>query len=447
MEARPPSALRIFIEMTETDDRSKKRETFSWCMYDWAYSAFATVVISAVLPVYYSQVAASSLESHIATAYWGYTTVITLFIAAILSPVMGAIADYSGIKKRLLLIFAALGIFSTALLYFIETGDWLMASLFFIFGNIGFTVSEVFYNAMLPYVARPGEMDRVSIRGYIFGYTGGGILLAVDIAMIELMSDKLLATRLSFLTVSVWWAVFTIPLILNVKEPPGGARGPRGVNPLTAGFKRLTETFKELRKYRELALFLTAFWVYNDGIGTIIKMATIYGAEIGINQTALIGALLMTQFVGIPFSFAFGRLAGIIGTKNSILLGLAVYTVISIGGYFMENAVHFWILAFLVGTVQGGTQALSRSMFGSMLPKDKTAEFFGFYGMSSKFAGIVGPLVFAVVSQTMGSSRLSIVSLIVFFVIGAFLLSRVDVEKGIEAARGSRPDSSPGPAL
>lgn len=430
--------------MTEADAKGKNRETLSWCMYDWAYSAFATVVISAVLPVYYSQVAASKLEGHIATAYWGYTTVITLFIAAVLSPVMGAIADYSGMKKRLLMIFAALGIFSTALLYFIKTGDWLLASLFFIFGNIGFTVSEVFYNSMLPYVARPGEMDRVSIKGYIFGYTGGGILLAIDIAMIELMSDKLLATRLSFLTVSIWWAVFTIPLVLNVKEPPGGRKGQSGVNPLTAGFKRLAETFRELRKYRELALFLAAFWVYNDGIGTIIKMATIYGAEIGINQTALIGALLMTQFVGIPFSFAFGRLAGIIGAKNSILLGLAVYTAISIGGYFMENAVHFWILAFLVGTVQGGTQALSRSMFGSMLPKDKTAEFFGFYGMSSKFAGIVGPLVFAVVSQTTGSSRLSIFSLIAFFVIGAAMLSRVDIEKGIRAAGEGKVSTDPG---
>ena len=357
---------------------------------------------------------------------------------------MGAIADYSGMKKRLLLIFAALGIFSTALLYFIKTGDWLLASLFFIFGNIGFTVSEVFYNSMLPYVAKPGEMDRVSIKGYIFGYTGGGILLAIDIAMIELMSDKLLATRLSFLTVSLWWAVFTIPLILNVKEPPGGRKGPSGADPLTAGFKRLAETFRELRKYRELALFLAAFWVYNDGIGTIIKMATIYGAEIGISQTALIGALLMTQFVGIPFSFAFGRLAGIIGSKNSILLGLAVYTAISIGGYFMENAAHFWILAFLVGTVQGGTQALSRSMFGSMLPRDKTAEFYGFYGMSSKFAGIVGPLVFAVVSQTTGSSRLSIFSLIAFFVIGAAVLSRVDVEKGIRAAGEGNVSTDPG---
>ena len=253
--------------------------------------------------------------------------------------------------------------------------------------------------------------------------------------MIEFMSDKILATRLSFVTVAIWWTVFTIPIIKNVKEPEvTGATEPHQ-NPLTASFKRLGKTYHELKSYRELFLFLIAFWIYNDGIGTIIKMATIYGAEIGIDQTDLIGALLMTQFVGIPFAFAFGRLARLLGTKNSIMVGLFVYTLISIGGYFMETALHFWILAFLVGTVQGGTQALSRSFFGSMLPKSKTAEFFGFYGMSSKFAGIAGPLIFAIVSQIAGSSRLSIVSLIVFFIVGGFLLSRVDEKKGILSAQ------------
>ena len=191
-----------------------------------------------------------------------------------------------------------------------------------------------------------------------------------------------------------------------------------------------------------LFLFLISFWIYNDGIGTIIKMATIYGAEIGIDESALIGALLMTQFVGIPFSFAFGWLAGHIGAKNSVFLGLIVYTLISISGYFMETSLHFWILAFFVGTVQGGTQALSRSIFGSMLPRDKTAEFFGFYGMSSKFAGIVGPLVFALVSQATGSSRLSIISLILFFTVGGVLLWFVDVEKGISQARQNQPDKT-----
>jgi UMF1 family MFS transporter len=404
-------------------------------MYDWANSAFATTVMAAVLPVYYSQVAGVDLPGNTATVYWGYTTAGALLISAFLAPIMGAIADYSGTKKKLLMTFAALGIFATALLYFVTTGDWLMASVFFILGNIGFATSEVFYNSLLPHIASPEKMDQVSTKGYALGYLGGGILLGINVLMIELMSDKILATRLSFVTVSIWWAIFTIPILRNVREPKVKENIGPHINPLAGGFKRVATTFKELRSYRELFLFLVAFWIYNDGIGTIIKMATIYGAEIGIDQTALIGALLMTQFVGIPFSFAFGRLAKYIGTKNSILLGLFVYTMISIGGYFMETALHFWILAFLVGTVQGGTQALSRSLFGSMLPKSKTGEFYGFYGMSSKFAGIVGPLVFAIVSQIAGSSRLSILSLIVFFILGAFLLSRVDEKKGIENAQ------------
>lgn len=414
----------------------KKKEVLSWCLYDWAYSSFATIVISAVLPVYYSQVAAADLPGNTATVYWGYTTVFALIVSVMLAPVMGAVADFSGIKKRLLLIFAAIGIFSTALLYYVTSGDWLLASLLFIFGNIGFSMSEVFYNSILPSVAGPEEIDRVSVKGYALGYLGGGILLALDIGLIQIMTDKALATRISFITVSIWWALFTIPFILHVREPAVTKRKRMDGNILTAGFKRLSLTFSELRRYRELFLFLAAFWIYNDGIGTISKMATIYGAEIGISQSALIGALLMTQFVGIPFSFAFGNLARLIGAKNSIMLGLFVYTVISIGSYFMETALHFFILAFLVGTVQGGTQALSRSLYGSMLPKEKTAEFFGFYGMSSKFAGIVGPLVFVVVSQLAGTSRLSIFSLIIFFITGAFLLNRVDVEKGVRASLG-----------
>ena len=414
----------------------KKKEVLSWCLYDWAYSSFATIVISAVLPVYYSQVAAVDLPGNTATVYWGYTTVFALIVSVMLAPVMGAVADFSGIKKRLLLIFAAIGIFSTALLYYVTSGDWLLASLLFIFGNIGFSMSEVFYNSILPSVAGPEEIDRVSVKGYALGYLGGGILLALDIGLIQIMTDKALATRISFITVSIWWALFTIPFILHVREPAVTKRKRMDGNILTAGFKRLSLTFSELRRYRELFLFLAAFWIYNDGIGTISKMATIYGAEIGISQSALIGALLMTQFVGIPFSFAFGNLARLIGAKNSIMLGLFVYTVISIGSYFMETALHFFILAFLVGTVQGGTQALSRSLYGSMLPKEKTAEFFGFYGMSSKFAGIVGPLVFVVVSQLAGTSRLSIFSLIIFFITGAFLLNRVDVERGVRASLG-----------
>lgn len=422
--------------MAGTEKNTKNRwETLSWVMYDWASSAFATTVLAAVLPIYYSQVAGAEIGAHTATVYWGYTLSIALFLTAVISPVMGAIADYSGLKKKLLLTFAGIGIFATALLYFVTTGDWFIASLFFIFGNLGFATSEVFYNALLPSVSTPETIDRVSTKGFALGYLGGGILLGINVLMIEFISDTLFATRLCFVSVAIWWAVFTIPLILNVREPEvKTGENLKHVNPLKIAFKRIFVTFGELRRYRELFLFLIAFWVYNDGIGTIIKMATIYGTEIGIDQTSLIGALLMTQFVGIPFTFAFGRLAGYLGTKNSILLGLAVYTGISISAYFMDTALHFWILAFLVGTVQGGTQALSRSLFGSMLPKEKTCEFFGFYGMSSKFAGIVGPLAFAIVSQATGSSRIAIFMLIVFFIGGAALLMRVDETKGKAAA-------------
>jgi UMF1 family MFS transporter len=414
-----------------------KRRIWGWTMYDWANSAFATTIMAAVLPVYYSSVAGANLPGNQATVYWGYTTSIALLIVAIVSPVLGAMADFRGAKKRYLTIFALIGIFGTTLLFFVYTGDWLKASVFFIIGNIGFAGANVFYDSLLPHVAKKEDIDQVSTRGYAMGYLGGGILLAINLVMIMFFPDDLtpLMTRLSLLSVAVWWLLFTIPLWRRVPEPPRRLEeGEEFGNPLTAGFSRLGNTFRELTKYRELLKFLIAFWLYSDGIGTIIKMATIYGAEIGIGQIDLIGTLLMVQFVGIPFSFAFGWLAKRIGTKQSIYLSLLVYTLISVGGYFMSTAIHFWLLGFAVATVQGGSQALSRSLFGRMVPKSKSAEFFGFFSVSAKFAGIAGPLMFAIVGQYMGSSRLSIVSLVIFFLVGALLLSRVDEKEGIRVA-------------
>ncbi len=414
-----------------------KRKVFAWTMYDWANSAFATTIMAAVLPVYYEKVAGATLPGNRATVYWGYTTSIALLLVAVLSPILGAMADFRGAKKRYLTFFALLGIFGTALLYFVQTGDWLMASIFFILGNVGFAGANVFYDSLLPHVAGPEEIDKVSAKGYAMGYLGGGLLLAVNLAMIKLAPKELtgLMTRLSFLSVAIWWLVFTIPLWKWVPEPERRVlKGEEGFNPIRAGFSRLAHTFREITKYRELLKFLIAFWLYSDGIGTIIKMATIYGAEIGIDQTTLIGTLLMVQFVGIPFSFLFGWLAGKIGTKRAIYITLVVYTLIAIGGYFMSKAVHFWLLGFAVATVQGGSQALSRSLFGRMVPKSQSAEFFGFFSTSVKFAGIVGPFLFAVVGQIMGSSRLSIISLIIFFIVGGFLLTRVDEEEGIRVA-------------
>ena len=426
--------------MNDVAEKLHKKAISAWCMYDWANSAFVTTIMAAVLPTFYSSVAGANLTGNQPTVYWGYTTAIAMLIVAVMAPILGAIADYSGIKKRLLTGFVLMGVFFTALLYFVSTGDWLKASIIFIVCNIGYGGANVFYDSLLPHVARADEIDQVSTRGYAMGYLGGGLLLAVNLAMIMFpqyfgLPNAEIATRVSFVTVAIWWAVFTIPLLRHVTEPPASGGGGERVNPVAGGFRRLAKTFSELRRYRELMKFIAAFWLYNDGIGTIIKMATIYGAEIGIGTTDLVGALLLTQFVGIPFSILFGRLARRIGTKPSILLGLGVYTLISIAGYFMAEAWHFWALAVMVGLVQGGSQALSRSLFGIMVPKTRTAEFFGFYDVSAKVAGIAGPFLFAIVGQLTGSSRLSIVSLVVFFIGGALLLTRVDEKEGIRVAR------------
>ena len=424
------------------DEKQHKRAIRAWTMYDWGNSAFATTIMAAVLPVYYSSVAAGNLPANIATAYWGYTSSISALIAAIISPILGAVADFRGSKKRFLTIFMLLGVTGTALLYFIQSGDWLLASLFFVFGNIGFAGSLVYYDALLPHVARPEEIDSVSSRGYAMGYIGGGLLLAINLAMIMVVPslvpgiDAGLMTRLSFVTVAIWWACFTLPLLLHVKEPPRRIEaGEENVNPIKVSFKRLAQTFKEIRKYRELSLAMLAFWVYANGIGTIIVMATAYGTELGFSQITLIGTLLMVQFVAAPFAFFFGWLSGKIGTKKSIYISLVIYTLIAIAGYFLYHEWQFWALGFAVATVQGGSQALSRSLIGKLIPKSKSAEFYGFFSVFEKFASILGPAIFGVVATIMGESRLSIASLVVFFAVGIFILTKVDVEKGIAVAQ------------
>lgn len=419
------------------EEKAHKRAIWAWTMYDWGNSAFATTIMAAVLPVYYSSVAAANLPPNIATAYWGYTTSLAALLAAIISPVLGAMADFRGSKKSFLTIFMVVGVTATALMYFIGTGDWMLASLLFIFGQIGFAGSLVYYDALLPHVATPDEIDMVSSRGYAMGYIGGGILLAINLAMILLAPESLtgLMSRLSFVTVAVWWFIFTLPLLRLVAEPKRRIlAGEVNFNPLQASFSRLASTFKEIRKYKELSKFLLAFWVYSNGIGTIIVMATIYGAEIGISRTSLIGTLLMVQFLAAPFAIFFGWLPKKIGTKNSIYITLCIYSVIAIAGYFLQHEWQFWALGAGVATVQGGAQALSRSLIGRMMPKSKSAEFYGFFSVFEKFATILGPLLFGVVSQITGHSRLSIVSLIIFFLLGIYILTRVNVDEGIRVA-------------
>ena len=418
-----------------------RRELRSWALYDWANSAFATTIMGAVLPVYYASVAAASLPGNVATAYWGYTTAIAMMIIAVASPVLGAAADYMGAKKRFLTAFMLLGVIATACLYLVTEGQWLLASMLFIAGNIGFAGANVFYDSLLPHIASEDEVDRVSTAGYAVGYVGGGVLLAVNLAMVlkpDLfgLADAGIATRVVFVSVAVWWAGFSIPLLRDVGEPPRRLEVEESerVNPLGAGVRRLLETLGEIRKHKQLLLFLVAFWFYTDGIGTIIKMATVYGTEIGLGPNTLIGAFLVVQFVGIPFTFAFGALAGRIGARNGIYIALAVYALISVFAFFMNTAWHFWVLAGAVATVQGGSQALSRSLFTTLIPRGKSSEFFGFFSVFAKFAGILGPFLMAQIALLTGSGRFGILALVIFFVVGILVLSRVDLEEGRRAA-------------
>jgi len=643
-------------------DREYRKRIRAWTMYDWANSAFVTTVAAAVLPVYYSQVAASTLPSPaVATAYWSTGVSISLIIVAVIAPVLGTVSDVMRGKKKFLSIFAGLGIVTTGLLVLVKSGNWLLASLLFIFGRIGFAGANVFYDALLPHVARVEDQDKVSSRGYAMGYLGGGLLLAVNVVMIQLLPGTW-GPRLSFLTVALWWALFSIPLLKNIPEPHTlTARLEKGQNVLSVSFKRIGETFRDIRQYKELFKLLLAALIYLDGIGTIIGVAAIYGAELGFGTMELILALLLVQFVGIPFSLIFGRLPGkdtrhrhvvmafivfnivllpvfgiggkrmlpesvsgaplpaytssdravgegaysvaheafsysgswrqqivaaetirskedriyrmtheqgarldfpfngqkltitygvgpdygiwevdidgrplededgqpvkvdaynarlryestitirapaagehrlslvnqgeknerssgnmlslaevkvlpplrqsnlglIIGmifaleviclllalllgkalfsrladrmdTKRSLLLALFVYSVIAVWGFFLDSVVEFWCLAWLVACVQGGSQALTRSLFSTLVPAPQSGEFFGLFGIMEKAATFIGPLLFAAAGVIFGSSRPAVLSLIVFFIVGMILLLRVDVETGRQIAR------------
>jgi UMF1 family MFS transporter len=418
----------------------------AWCMYDWANSAFATTVMAALFPPFYRALATSAgLPGSTATAYWGYTAAIALAIIAVVAPVLGAIADHLGARKRFLAGFMAIGVTATACFALIGTDTWLIASALYILGNIGFAGANVFYESLLPHITDSKSIDQVSAKGYALGYLGGGLLLIVNAIWVLRpewfgMPDTGFAVRASFVSVAVWWALFTIPLLRHVPEPPVEPQRGRA-RAVWQGVQRLGATFRDITRYRQLAIFLAAFWIYNDGISTVIKMATAYGDEIGIGVGHMTMALVVTQLVGIPFTLLFGRIAKWLGCKRSILLALAVYTGISCAGYFMQTATHFFILAILVGTVQGGSQALSRSLYARMVPPHKAAELFGFFSASAKLAGIAGPLLFATISHTTGQSRLSIVSLIVFFVVGGLLLLCVDEARGEQAARAAEASS------
>ena len=308
-----------------------KRRISAWTLYDWANSAFATTILAAVLPIYYSQVAGATLSSPaIATAYWSRGLSIATLIVAIISPVLGTISDIMRGKKRFLAIFVGIGILSTGLLVLVKTGDWMLASILFVLGRVGFSGANVFYDALLPHVAREEDQDRVSTRGYAMGYLGGGILLAINVVMIQVFPGTW-GPRLSFLSVAIWWAAFSIPIFLRVPEPPAATEKlSHGENVVSASFKRLRKTLKDISQYRQLFKYLLAFILYVDGIGTIIGVAVIYGAELGFDSVSLILALLLVQFAGIPFSLIFGRLPSPGEKRRPFYLAFIVFNMIAL---------------------------------------------------------------------------------------------------------------------
>jgi UMF1 family MFS transporter len=418
----------------------RRRAQRAWCLYDWANSVFATSVVSAVLPVFFARVATHDMPAHQATAVWGYASAAALALTAVLSPVVGAIADQTRRRKPILFACVLVGVAGTLALAVLGEAPWWTLLLAFGVAFVAFATGNVLYDSLLPAVAAPAEMDAVSARGFAWGYWGGGLLLAVHLGMLLAparfgLSGTGAAMRVVFASVAAWWLAFSLPLLRDVPEPEADRHGVPARDVAGAALRQLGHTLAHLRESPDLLTFLVAFWLYSDGIGTIIKMATIYGSEVGIGQKDLIGALLMVQVVAAPAAIAFGRLARPLGARGAVLLGIAGYTGISVFAYFLASPWQFWAIAALVALFQGGTQALSRSMFASLVPAGRTGELFGFYSVSEKLAGVVGPVLFGLVTQFAHGGRLATLTLLPLFVGGGWLLTRVDLDRGRRAAR------------
>ena len=425
------------------EDKSYKSVIRAWTMYDWANSAFATTIMGAILPVYFATYIASGASVPI----WGSAVAIGSLIAALLGPILGGIADFKASKKFFLGLFAALGVISTGLLFFVTGPEQLTLTIvLYILGTIGFAGSLVFYDSLLPHVAKPEDMDKVSSRGYALGYIGGGLLLFINAIMIY-FGPKLLPNmpkeeatqlmyRLSLASVAVWWAVFSIPLFRRVREPAAMAeKSELGQSGVKVSIQRLGKTFREIRDYKDLFWFLLTFLVYSNGIGTIITMAAVFAKDLNFDDMTVLGTFLMVQFVAAPFALLFGKLSAKLGIKKAITLSLLIYTLVAIVGYFMSEDWHMFVLGFGVATVQGGSQALSRSLTGKLIPKSKSAEFFGFFSVFEKFNTIIGPALMGLVTKLTGNPRYGIISLVIFFAAGILMLQNVDIERGSRKAQ------------
>jgi UMF1 family MFS transporter len=413
-----------------------KRPVLSWALYDWGNSAFATTVMAGFFPVFFSQYWSEGADAEVTTARLGYANALAGLVIALLAPFLGAIADRGGRRRQMLFAFTLLGTLATLGLFFLVQGQWLAAAALFALGTIGFNGGIVFGDALLLDVAEPRDYDRVSAFGYALGYLGGGLLFAVNVAMVVKpalfgLPDAGAAVRWAFVSVAVWWLLFTLPVLLYVREsaPREGIRG----SALVAGWRELATTAREVVKHPLLWQFLLAYWLYIDGVNTIIKMAVNYGLSLGLESSDLLGALLLTQFIGFPAALLFGRLGDRIGARPGVLIGLAVYAGITIWAYFLDTALEFYLMAATLGLVQGGVQSLSRSMFGRLVPAGKSAEYFGFYNMVGKFGTVLGPALMGALALATNSTRASILGLLLLFVGGGAMLWRVRLPQAARA--------------
>ena len=435
-----------------------KKAVWGWAMYDWANSAYVTTVMAGFFPVFFTEYWSFGADATVTTARLGFANSIASLIVALMAPVLGAVADKGSAKKKFMLLFAYLGVLMSLGLFMVGKGQWPMAIFVYAMGIIGFSGANVFYDSLLPSVADEEKIDYVSSLGFSMGYLGGGLLFLVNVLMTLMpqkfgLPDAATAVRVSFLTVGVWWGIFTIFTIAWVKEAKADPAAV-GKSVFIAGFQQLMGTFRKLRHMKVVLLFLLAYWFYIDGVDTIIRMAVNYGLSLGFESSDLIVALLIVQFVGFPAALAYGKLGQKWGVRKAIYLGIAIYMAVTVYGTMMTHKHEFYILAVVIGLAQGGIQALSRSYYSRFIPKDKAAEFYGFYNMLGKFAAIIGPALMAIVGliarrimmppspteaqliaigQT--ASRWSIGSILILFIIGAALFYFVDEEKGREQAK------------
>ena len=406
----------------------KTKSITSWALYDWANSAFATVVMAGFYPVFLKSYWGNNLEASESTFYLGIANAIASLFIVVFSPILGGIADQCGKKKGFLILFAFIGIINTAVLGLLSLGQWQLALMTYALAVIGFMGANVFYDAMMLCVVKPNNSDKVSALGYGLGYLGGGLVMLFCVLLTTKpdlfgLANATEGVKLSFFIVAIWWAVFTLPLVLFVKENTENSVSLKKAS--VNGLKNALSTFKIVLKNKPVKMFLFAYWLYIDGVDTVVRMAVDFGLTLGFDQSDLIGALLITQFVGFPAAIAFGYLGGKIGAKKGITIGIFVYALITIWGAMITEVWEFYALAILIGLVQGGVQSLSRSFFATLVPKNHEAQYFGFYNMMGKFATVIGPLMIGTITLITGDIRLGFLSLLLLFGFGMFFLKKV----------------------